>query len=98
LIYCLINLLTKRGVYVELYSTLSVLGYSLLPFIFLAFSSLFFDLTNPVGVSFTMLVVLWSTVTATRFFENGLDIKDQRYLIGYPILLFYGIFLLLAVF
>jgi len=41
----LINLLVRRrGVHVELYSTISILGNSLLPFVVLAASNLFFDL------------------------------------------------------
>ena len=43
-IYLLINLLSKRGQYVELYSCISILGYSLLPFILLAFVSIFINL------------------------------------------------------
>ena len=76
LIYALINLLTKKGVYVELYSTISILGYSLLPFALLALGSLFFKLVNPIGISFSLFIVMWSTIAATRFFENSLDIKD----------------------
>jgi len=64
----LINLLTKKGVYVELYSTMSILGYSLLPFIFLTAGSLFIELINPLGLAFSLLIILWSTGTATRFF------------------------------
>lgn len=72
----MINLLTKRGVYVELYSTISILGYSLLPFCCLALCSIFCSLQNPVGISFCLFIILWATVTATRFFENSLDMRD----------------------
>jgi len=94
----MINLLTKKGVYVELYSTISILGYSLLPFCTLVVGSFFFSLQNPVGIVFCIMVILWSTITATRFFENSLDMSDQRYLIAYPIFLFYCVFLLLVIF
>ena len=97
-IFLMINLLTKKGAYVELYSTISILGYSLLPFCSLAIVSLFLDLKSPIGLGLCLLVIIWSTVTATRFFENSLDMKDQRYLIAYPIFLFYCVFLLLVVF
>lgn len=75
-IFFMINLLTKRGVYVELYSTMSILGYSLLPFCFLAVCSIFCSLVNPVGISFCLFIIVWSTVTATRFFENSLEMQD----------------------
>ncbi len=94
----MINLLTKKGVYVELYSTISILGYSLLPFCSLAVGSIFLDLRNIVGVAFCLGVIAWSTITATRFFENSLDMQDQRYLIAYPIFLFYCVFTLLVIF
>ena len=94
----LINLLTKKGVYVELYTTMSVLGYSLLPFLFLAAGSLFADLRSPLGMIFCGFVSSWATVTATRLFEHSLDMQDQKYLIAYPIFLFYCVFMLLAIF
>jgi len=82
---------------VELYSCISILGYSLLPFCFLAISSLFCNLReSPVGVALCMLIVGWSTVTATRFFEHGLDLEDKKYLIAYPIILFYLVFMLIV--
>ena len=89
--YSLINLLTERGV--ELYSTISTLGYSLLPFVFLAIGSLFCNLATPIGVFFSLFIVAWSTISATRFFEHSLQASEQRFLIGYPIMLFYGVFL-----
>ena len=92
----LINLLTKKGVYVELYSCMSILGYSLLPFCILASGSLFFDLVNPIGIIFCFLIIGWSTLTATRFFAHSLDMGDQKYLIAYPTFLFYTVFLLLC--
>eukprot|EP00806_Schmidingerella_arcuata_P007167 Macronucleus_7547.p1 GENE.Macronucleus_7547~~Macronucleus_7547.p1 ORF type:complete len:134 (+),score=16.53 Macronucleus_7547:1-402(+) len=97
-IFLLINLLTKKGVYVELYSTISILGYSLLPFCCLAVGSIFLDLRNLFGVVFCLAIIAWSTITATRFFENNLEMQDQRYLIAYPIFLFYCVFTLLVIF
>lgn len=96
--YALINLLTKRGVYVELYATISIMGYCLLPFVFLAAAALFIDLLHPVGVAFGIFIVMWSAVAATRLFEHSLDMKDQKFLIMYPIVLFYCVFVMLTVF
>ena len=72
----LINLLTKKGVSVSLYSVMSILGYSLLPFDILASGSLIFDLVNPLGLAFCFFIIAWSTMTATRFFEHSLDMGD----------------------
>jgi hypothetical protein len=96
-IFMIINLLSKKGQYVELYSCISILGYSLLPFCFLALFSLFCTLRDSVlGMGLSFLIVSWSTITATRFFEYGLDLEDKKFLIGYPIILFYSVFMLIV--
>ena len=82
----------------ELYSCISILGYSLLPFVLLAAISIFADLNHVVGWIICMIMVAWSTVTSTRFFEYGLDMEDKKYLIAYPIILFYSVFMLLTIF
>jgi protein YIPF5/7 len=90
--------MSKKNQYVEFYKIISILGYSLLPFTFLAFLAVFAEMHGLLGgiVSFAMIV--WSTVTATRYLEYGLDMEDKKYLIAYPISLFYFVFLLLTVF
>lgn len=82
----------------ELYKVISILGYSLLPFTFLAFLSIFADLTTLLGGMVSLAMITWSTVTATRYFEYGLDMEDKKYLIAYPISLFYFVFMLLTLF
>jgi len=94
----IINLMSRRNQYVEFYKTISILGYSLLPFAFLAFLAIFADLHGVAGGIASFAMILWSTVTATRYFEYGLDMEDKKYLIAYPISLFYFVFMLLTVF
>lgn len=77
---------------------MSILGYSLLPFNILAMISIFADLYNLPGGLLSIAMITWSTVTATRYFEYGLDMEDKKYLIAYPITLFYFVFTLLTVF
>jgi hypothetical protein len=72
-IYLMINLMSKRGQYIEWYSCLSNLGYGLLPFCILASISLFTTLHNHIGWILSALTVLWSTITAARLFEYSLD-------------------------
>lgn len=43
-VYLIINLLSRRGQYVELYSCMSILGYSLLPMCIVAAVSIFYSL------------------------------------------------------
>ena len=92
-IYFIMNLMAHKGQYVELYTCLSVLGYALTPFVVLAYLSIFIAMNNAVGYAVCALFVLWSTVTAARLFEYSLDMEDKKYLIAYPIVLFYAIFL-----
>jgi len=90
--------MSKKNQYVEFYKIISILGYSLLPFTVLALLAVFADLHGPLGGIITIAKIVWSTVTATRYLEYGLDMEDKKYLIAYPISLFYFVFLLLTVF
>ena len=69
-------------------------GYPLL----LAAISIVADLNNVVGWVLCTAMVAWSTITATRFFEYSFDMEDKKYLIAYPIILFYSVFMLLTLF
>jgi hypothetical protein len=64
----------------------------------LALLAVFADLHGPLGGIISFAMIVWSTVTATRYLEYGLDMEDKKYLIAYPISLFYFVFLLLTVF
>jgi protein YIPF5/7 len=66
--------------------------------VFLAFIAVFADLDGLLGGILSLAMIVWSTVTATRFFEYGLDMEDKKYLIAYPISLFYFVFMLLTIF
>jgi hypothetical protein len=77
---------------------MSILGYSLVPFLILALVRVFIELHNVAGGVISLTMIVWSTVTATRYFEYGLDMEDKKYLIAYPISLFYFVFTLLTVF
>lgn len=77
---------------------MSVLGYCLLPIVFLAATSLIVPLNGPYGYVLVPIGVLWCTNAAALFFVVQLGLDDQRWLIGYPIMLFYACFALIAVF
>ncbi|CBZ54709.1 Similarity to HYPOTHETICAL INTEGRAL MEMBRANE PROTEIN YIPA_yeast, related [Neospora caninum Liverpool] len=94
--YVLLNLMSpNEGI--DLYSTISILGYSLLPVVLFALASIFISLKTSVGLIFSVLCVLWCTATASRFFESALHMHDQRFLVAYPISLFYASFVVIAV-
>jgi hypothetical protein len=77
------------------------LGYSLLPVNILALVKLFvINLINlqALGRVLGILTVAWSTTASTRLFELGCDLREQRYLIAYPIALLYSAFVLITIF
>ncbi|PFH37130.1 hypothetical protein BESB_035880 [Besnoitia besnoiti] len=95
--YVLLNLMSPREG-IDLYSTISILGYGLLPVLLIALASLFVALKSSFfGLLFSLFCVLWCTATASRFFEAALQMHDQRYLVAYPISLFYASFVVIAV-
>ena len=59
-LFFLINLLIKKGHYLDLYTTMTILGDSLLPFVILAGANLFFNLMNPVGIVFGVFISSFS--------------------------------------
>ena len=97
LLYSVINLINARGI--ALYLTASTMGYCLLPIVFLAALSIPLDLRGAAGVVLIPAAVLWCSNAAALFFVVALgDADDQRWLIAYPVALFYTCFALITVF
>jgi hypothetical protein len=91
-----LNLLSEKPI--DVWRTLSVLGYCILPIVGLSAVNVILDLTGFVGLLFSIFCVCWSTMAATKLFELYLDMREQRWLIAYPIILFYCCFVLITVF
>ena len=86
---------------VSFWTVSSILGYALLPVNVLAFLKLFVvNLINlqSLGRILGILTVAWSTTASTRLFELGCGLREQRYLIAYPIALLYSAFVLITIF
>ena len=95
--WALVNGMSPKGG-LDLYTVCSILGYGLLPMVPLAASGVVLSLNSSAGAVGSLLCVLWCTATASRFFEVGVDLKHQRWLIAYPLALLYACFALLTVF
>jgi protein YIPF5/7 len=94
--YALINVMNSKGI--EFYSVVSVLGYGLNPgILLLAAINVVTNLKTPVGAVLCFLVVVSSTLHATRNFSSNLDLKNQRFLVAYPIALIYMAFAIIVV-
>ena len=96
LLYLLLNLMSDSPISVE--RVISTLGYSLVPLVMLAGVGVFVDCRGVVGGVLVAVMIVWCVVNAVRLFEAALHMREQRWLIAYPIILIYGIFALLTVF
>lgn len=78
---------------------MSILGYGLLPMLFLGFFGVFFSLNKGIGTIFALLIALWASYAAGNFMNVLMkDAKDRKLLIMYPLFLFYLSFTLIVIF
>lgn len=75
-----------------------MLGYCLLPVIGLAAVGILHSLKGADGHLLGLVSVVWCTFSATRLFEEYLEMRRQRYLIAYPVGLLYACFALITVY
>ncbi|KAK0064879.1 protein YIPF5 [Biomphalaria pfeifferi] len=94
--YCLLSLMSLGGVSVG--TIISVLGYCLLPMVFLSFSSIVLSLKGIFGLVLVSVTVLWCSISASKLFVSALQMDSQQLLVAYPCALVYGVFALLTVF
>jgi hypothetical protein len=96
----IINLMSPKADGVSLWRVTSILGYCLLPVNFLAALNciLFLKYRGLLGLVLAAVSVLWCTVASTRLFERSCDMRNQRYLIAYPISMLYTSFVMITIF
>ncbi|CAH1119467.1 unnamed protein product [Phaedon cochleariae] len=98
LMYVLLSLMTSNSDTFTLSTVGSILGYCLMPIVVLSSLGVFFKLSGPLGLALAILVVVWSSISASRLFVAVSGDKQQQPLIAYPCMLVYGVFTLLIVF
>lgn len=96
LLWLMLNLMCDAALTLD--QTMHVLGYCLAPIVALAGLAVAVSLKGSLGHAVALAAVGWATATATRCFEASLGMREQRYLIAYPVALLYSCFALLAVF
>lgn len=96
LVYLVMNLMSAEGITLD--RTMSILGYSLLPIVLLGMINIFVSTTGVVGYFVSIAFIVWSTFNATRFIEKALEMREQRWLIAYPVTLLYACFVMLTLF
>lgn len=82
----------------RLFTTASILGYSFLPLCFLTAGGALVSLDNTVGYCLGAGAVAWATWAASGLLNSLLQLHNARALIAYPLLIFYSVFALMAVF
>ena len=98
LLFLLLNLMSDDKNSILLYNTISVLGYCLIPIVLLSFIAVFLDMKNILGGILCLIAIILSSLNASRFFEIGLEMYSQRWLIFYPVALFYTCFVLVTIY
>jgi len=94
LVYLLINLLHAEGISFD--RTASILGYCLLPLCTLASLDAIKLIYGAAGSLASAIMIGWCTFCATRYLERALQMREQRWLIAYPLVLLYACFALLT--
>lgn len=97
--YFLISLMcyTQEN-YVTLSAVASILGYSILPIVWLSILGVFVTLNNMFGLILALVAIILSTTASSRIFCLMTGDVNQRFLIAYPCGLVYVIFALLVLF
>lgn len=94
----ILNLLSPSDA-VSVWTVASILGYALLPVNLLALVKIFLlGYLKVIGKVLAILVITWCTVASTRLLEQKCSMRDQRYLMAYPIALLYSAFVMITIF
>lgn len=96
--HTMLNLLLLNNKDIDIWLVCSVLGYCLIPVLGLAGISPLLKLQSVVGVVLAVLVICWSTHSATRLFHAKLCLMDQYWLVAYPVMLLYSCFVIITIF
>jgi protein YIPF5/7 len=85
---------------ISIWTSVSILGYSLLPVNVLAAINIFYRVKfmGTIGVVLASLTIAWCTISSTRLIEKGCEMRQQRWLVGYPNALLYSAFVMLTIF
>lgn len=95
-LFVLLHLMTEHNL--DAYQVISILGYCMLPIVVSAALAIVIDMHGLFGLFGGIAIVLWCTKSATSIFEDALDMQQQRYLIAYPVAMFYATFVMFSIF
>lgn len=84
--------------YISITAVASILGYSILPIVWLSILGIFLSLNSAFGIALCVLAVALATMGASNIFCLMTGDPKQRLLLAYPCSLVYVIFVLLVLF
>lgn len=83
---------------IPVYDVMSILGYGLLPMLVLGLVNIFIHLKGPLGLVLGVVCTAWSAYASTMFFEVVMKLHNKKWLVAYPVFLFYLTFVLITIF
>ncbi|PWN19106.1 Yip1-domain-containing protein [Microstroma glucosiphilum] len=97
-IYLLLNAMSEDGI--DAYRVMSVLGYCLLPLCGLASLGVLARAFGGASLLpiITPFFIFWSSYSSSGIFASVLHLNEQRFLVGYPLMLLYTAFAVIGIF
>ncbi|KAF8453483.1 hypothetical protein BGX38DRAFT_1177220 [Terfezia claveryi] len=97
-LHLILNLMSHPGHGTNYLRSASVLGYCLLPLVITSFLGIFLSMDGTLGYGLVAAAILWCTYAASSMFVAVLRVRDVRWLVAYPLGLFYSVFGIMAIF
>ena len=97
-LHMLLNLMSPPTHSLNYTRSASVLGYCLLPLVFTSGLGVAYPLNGVFGYVLSVAAISWSTHAASKMFVGVLGVREMRWLVAYPLALFYSVFGIMCVF
>ena len=97
-LHLLLNLMSPPTHGLNYIRSASVLGYCLLPLVFTCALGVAYPLDGMIGYVLSSLAIVWSTYAASNMFVGVLGVREMRWLVAYPLALFYSVFGIMSIF
>ncbi len=89
-LHLILNLMALPGNSINYIRSASVLGYCLLPLVFISFTGITLPLNGLLGFLITTIAIGWCTYSSSAMFVAVLRVRDMRVLVAYPLALFFS--------
>ncbi|KAK9470949.1 uncharacterized protein V1510DRAFT_421576 [Dipodascopsis tothii] len=95
-LHLILNLMASQTI--AIVRTASLLGYCLLPLVVAAALGVVVKMDSFFGYIFSVLAIVWCTYSASAMFVDVLQVHNMRFLVAYPLGLFYSVFAVMSIF